>query len=66
MASQIKRKFVAPSSISQHLICSFCYEVFNDPVRADCLHTFCKGCITQWIDNQKKRASCPICRQNIS
>ena len=63
---ELKRRFVHMSQISQHLNCSFCYEVFIDPVRVNCKHTFCRGCIEQWIDNSKNAgAPCPICRSII-
>ena len=61
---QIKRSFVEAESISKHLICSICYEVFNDPVHGDCQHIFCRVCITHCF-GKKQTISCPIDRKPI-
>ena len=62
----IKRKFVHPTQISKHLDCSVCQDVFNDPVRSKCLHTFCRSCIEEWCRNHRGSASCPVCRKPIN
>ena len=64
-ANQIKRSFVHPTQISRHLYCCVCAEVFNDPVRSKCLHTFCRSCIESWCANRRGAASCPVCRKPI-
>ena len=60
---KIPRNFVKNSLISKHLICTICQEVFDDPKRIDCGHTFCSSCILQWAS---KSTMCPICRQKFS
>jgi len=64
-ANEIKRAFVHPTQISKHLNCCICAEVFNDPVRSKCLHTFCRSCIEEWCQNHRGAASCPVCRKGI-
>ncbi len=44
------------------LECVVCYENFNDPYITKCGHTFCKACITDWIE---KDPSCPSCRKPV-
>lgn len=37
------RYFLNPESVSSHLFCSICQDVFNQPYRAPCGHSFCKA-----------------------
>lgn len=57
--NKIERKFVNINLISRHLMCTICQEVFDEPNRINCGHTFCKDCLTSWIDKSNK---CPMCR----
>lgn len=34
--AKTKRDFLSPESISRHLKCSICHDVFEDPVRTAC------------------------------
>lgn len=34
--SKLRRSFINPESISTHLRCSICQDVFEDPVRTAC------------------------------
>ncbi|XP_034033843.1 tripartite motif-containing protein 16-like [Thalassophryne amazonica] len=49
----------------EKLCCSICLDVLNNPVTIPCGHNYCMSCITDcWDeDGQKKRPSCPQCRQ---
>ena len=58
----VERNFINPDNISYNLQCSICDEVFNNPMRLNCGHTFCYGCISDWM---KRQAICPNCRVNI-
>jgi len=60
---KIQINFVKSSLISKHLMCIICTEVFNEPKRTGCGHTFCDICITQWLS---KTSKCPICRDAVS
>ena len=58
-----KRKFINLSKVSKHLYCSICQNIFSEPTRITCGHTFCLDCITHWA---KKHSDCPICRSFFS
>ena len=51
--------------IANDLKCSICQEIFHEPVSLQpCLHTFCGGCYSQWMESTR---DCPECRtQTIS
>ena len=54
------------SSISESLICSVCQEVFTKPMRISCGHTFCEGCLEDWMRVcRHDQSTCPTCRQGI-
>ncbi|XP_064595121.1 RING finger protein 151-like isoform X2 [Liolophura sinensis] len=57
-----ERYFLNPESVSCHLYCSICQEVFVDPQRAPCGHSFCKKCITPWL---KQSRTCPEDRKPL-
>lgn len=61
--SKLERRFVRPSQISKHLSCTVCTEVFYDPMRLPCEHTFCRDCIQKWLEGNK---TCPVCREKAS
>ena len=42
--------------------CSICYENIKDKRTLKCDHSFCKRCISKWIE---KSNSCPCCRTKI-
>ncbi|CAG9315615.1 unnamed protein product [Blepharisma stoltei] len=62
MSNHLPRVFKNPKSLPAHLMCTICNEIFTDPTRVSCGHTFCSHCILQWI---KKSSTCPNCRANI-
>lgn len=53
---------------TEHITCTICLEVFEEPKALPCLHTFCKKCIhshiTRNVTNHTypKGFRCPICR----
>lgn len=55
----LKRRFINLSNVSKYLYCVICRDIFDDPVRLQCGHTFCKRCIVEWA---KMKSGCPICR----
>ena len=55
-------KFLDPGSVSKHLYCSICMEVFLKPLRAPCGHSYCTVCIEQWLRNNK---TCPEDRKSL-
>lgn len=56
----MSRRFLTPSKIPKYLFCIICSEVFDDPKRLTCGHTFCNNCISTWI---KTSRTCPVCRR---
>ena len=62
MAEEEERRFLDPGSVSKHLYCSICMEVFLKPLRAPCGHSYCTVCIEQWLKNHK---TCPEDRKPL-
>jgi hypothetical protein len=60
---EIPIRYFNRSDISDHLMCVICQEVFTEPTRISCGHTFCHNCIYSWF--RSNRASCPTCRNEI-
>ncbi|XP_067830120.1 E3 ubiquitin-protein ligase TRIM39-like [Heptranchias perlo] len=50
------------SSFKADLTCSVCLDLFEDPVLTRCEHTFCRRCLLEFW-NQQRRNICPICRK---
>lgn len=63
MATEMMFKYIDESSIDPELICSICNSPFNDPASTPCDHTFCRECITAWINVGNK--DCPVCRSQL-
>jgi vacuolar-type H+-ATPase subunit I/STV1 len=57
-------EYIDEASINPELICSICQSPFIDPQHTPCDDTFCRECITNWI--QRQNASCPLCRKPLS
>lgn len=50
--------------IERHAECSICMAtLYNAASCTPCLHTFCAGCIVQWIE--KNKTKCPLCRVSV-
>ena len=51
--------------IAQRLECSLCCDLMEEPKLLSCAHTFCKYCLVQLYQCQRKRdnISCPVCRK---
>lgn len=62
VAEDEERYFLNPESVSCHLYCSICQEVFVQPQRAPCGHSYCKKCILAWLNNSK---TCPEDRKSL-
>jgi len=59
---KVQRNFVNITGTIKHIICSICQEIFDEPIRLFCGHTFCKACI---INFKKYTENCPICRKDL-
>lgn len=50
------------------LSCSICFQAFNQPKALPCLHTFCEGCLRDYVASRFEGTGefpCPLCRQVI-
>lgn len=52
--------------------CAICYEPFeesqlpdNPPVKTDCNHIFCRGCLAIWLNPEQGKLTCPTCRREL-
>ncbi|XP_071403278.1 E3 ubiquitin-protein ligase TRIM21-like [Centroberyx affinis] len=52
-----------PVSLEQHLACSICLDVFEEPVTTACGHSFCKSCLRRNIVYNDMM--CPLCKQHL-
>ncbi|XP_059825205.1 E3 ubiquitin-protein ligase TRIM39-like [Hypanus sabinus] len=52
-------------SLTEEAICPICLDFFTAPVILECGHNFCRSCITQCWEREK-RNSCPECREEIA
>lgn len=64
MASNVDFEYENEELIDGNLKCSICSDPFTDPVITLCHHSYCRSCLTKWLDNDK--STCPTCRQSIS
>ena len=56
-----QRYFVEKEKIEKYLTCSICQDIFDDPFRLTCGHTFCKKCLNEW-EKKSNSELCPLCR----
>lgn len=52
-----------PVTILQHLKCSICLDVLQEPVTTSCGHTFCKTCLDRHMTMSD--LGCPLCKQHL-
>ncbi|XP_048376329.2 zinc-binding protein A33-like [Stegostoma tigrinum] len=49
-------------SLMEELTCPICLSLFTEPVRLECEHNFCRGCITECWGPDCAAPACPQCR----
>ncbi|KAG4104664.1 hypothetical protein H8356DRAFT_1637303 [Neocallimastix lanati (nom. inval.)] len=50
--------------LDDELKCGICYAImYNATTCSPCMHSFCAGCLSQWLKNSSKE--CPHCRTKI-
>ncbi|XP_062305674.1 E3 ubiquitin-protein ligase TRIM39-like [Osmerus eperlanus] len=52
-----------PVLIGDHLMCSICLDLFEDPVTTPCGHTFCKGYLER--NMALNDLVCPLCKDHL-
>ncbi|XP_046571625.1 RING finger protein 39-like [Haliotis rubra] len=55
--------------VVEFLTCVICQEQYTDPCTLRCDHTFCRKCVTLYVQTrpdaiQAKTIPCPCCRQD--
>ncbi|XP_070537988.1 tripartite motif-containing protein 2-like [Ptychodera flava] len=54
---------VKTEDLDQHFLqCAFCLERLRQPKILNCLHTFCRDCLEQWVKKNYGKLICPVCR----
>ena len=53
----------ASPAADPNLSCAICLGVFRNPVRTECGHVFCFGCLESWLS---QKPQCPECRAPVS
>ncbi|KAK6968516.1 E3 ubiquitin-protein ligase CHFR [Biomphalaria glabrata] len=50
-------------AFSETLVCSICQELLHDCISLQpCMHSFCSGCYSEWMDRSDE---CPSCRLKV-
>ena len=53
-------EYLILDKIGEEMHCCICLEIIYECVTGlDCLHSFCGGCLSEWL---KKSKDCPHCR----
>lgn len=66
ISKQIELENLTDKIVSSNdiLDCDICF-VNKSNIITDCTHQYCKSCLNQWF-NQNKKDSCPCCRNKLS
>ena len=57
--------------VKEELTCAICQDLLNEPKILPCLHSFCTGCVKEWLgrlanlDPSKRHLECPLCRAKV-
>ncbi|KPP57201.1 hypothetical protein Z043_125098, partial [Scleropages formosus] len=60
MASPTPASEMSEDFLKDHLKCSICLDMFDDPVTTYCGHSFCKSCLDRHL--QYNDSVCPLCK----
>ena len=58
--------------VKEELTCAICQDLLNDPKILPCLHSFCTGCLKEWLgrlphlEASKRELECPLCRGKVA
>lgn len=47
---------------NNYLECNLCFDTYKKPKYLSCHHTFCEGCLTEYIKHNPGDIVCPTCR----
>ena len=48
--------------LKSHLECAICLDIFKDPRRLPCGHSFCADCLDKLVE-RRESFDCPICKE---
>ena len=54
------------SDVPDEIQCKICKKRYEDPKLLPCLHTFCKPCLEQSVENHNGTLYCPVCPTKVS
>jgi hypothetical protein len=57
-----ENKAADTSDTSGYYSCNICFDTASEPVITLCGHLFCWPCLHQWLDTQRLRPLCPVCK----
>jgi hypothetical protein len=63
--THLQGKAIVVEPLLEHISCPICTDIITDPKVTQCGHTFCHGCIDEWIARKKSGpngATCPMCQ----
>ncbi|XP_065919710.1 E3 ubiquitin-protein ligase TRIM71-like [Dysidea avara] len=58
--------------VKEELTCAICQDLLSDPKILPCLHSFCMGCLKEWLgrlpylEASKNELECPLCRGTVA
>ena len=58
--------------VKGEVTCAICQDLLNDPKILPCLHSFCAGCLKEWLGrsshltSKPRELECPLCRGKVS
>mmetsp|Transcript_3127 Transcript_3127/g.4613 ORF Transcript_3127/g.4613 Transcript_3127/m.4613 type:complete len:527 (+) Transcript_3127:1020-2600(+) len=51
-------------NMENDVTCPICFDIFENPYKLPCNHSYCKGCLDELIEYQKSdQISCPKCKR---
>lgn len=60
-----KELLISLTTIEEHFTCPICLSVYKDTIITECLHRFCRSCITKSLVMETCKNKCPICKNGI-
>jgi len=59
---EMKSNTIDKSAFEEDFTCTICQELILTATTLECSHSFCKYCISNWLDRKRQ---CPVCREQI-
>ncbi|XP_023271167.1 tripartite motif-containing protein 16-like [Seriola lalandi dorsalis] len=68
MADKQQRRQHGDELDQEQFCCSVCLDLLKEPVTINCGHSYCRGCIEGYWDQEKEKGgySCPLCRETFN